>query len=139
MTRESHGGRLRAHKNNEVTIMSVNALYDYKFEPRDKVENFHGMQLLYVYWPDHLLFCAPFALLVRPDMTFRALVDEILKPATAAHPDSAKADFLNAEWLLNDEPFTPKADASLKEQGIDHKSMLTVTTPGLKGMASAGY
>lgn len=119
--------------------MSVNALYDYKFEPKDKVENFHGMQLLYVYWPDHLLFCAPFALLVRPDMTFRALVDEILKPATAAHPDSAKADFLNAEWLLNDEPFTPKADASLKEQGIDHKSMLTVTTPGLKGMANAGY
>ena len=87
----------------------------------------------------HLLFCAPFALLVRPDMTFRALVDEILKPATAAHPDSAKADFLNAEWLLNDEPFTPKAGASLKEQGIDHKSMLTVTTPGLKGMANAGY
>lgn len=119
--------------------MSVNALYDYKFEPKDKVENFHGMQLLYVYWPNHLLFCAPFALLAQPGMTFRALVEEILNPATAAHPDSAKANFLEGEWLLNDEPFTPNPDASLKDQGIDHKSMLTVTTPGLNGMASAGY
>jgi len=119
--------------------MSVNALYDYKFEPKDKVENFNGMQLLYVYWTDHLMFCAPLALSVQPDMTFRALIEEILKPATAAHPDSSKADFLNAEWLLNDEPFTPDADASLIDNGIDHKSMLTVTTPDLKGMAGAGY
>lgn len=119
--------------------MSVNALYDYKFEPRDKVENFNGMQLLYVYWPDHLLFCAPFALLVQPDMTFQALVDDILKPAVAAHPDSAKADFMAAQWQLNGEAFTPDANASLKDQGIDHKSMLTVTTPGLEGMAGVGY
>ena len=119
--------------------MSVNALYDYKFEPKDKVENFNGMQLLYVYWPDHLMFCAPLALSVQPDMTFRALIEEILKPATAARPDSSKADFLNAEWLLNDEPFTPDADASLIDNGIDHKSMLTVTTPDLKGMAGVGY
>lgn len=119
--------------------MSVSALYDYKFEPKDKVENFHGMQLLYVYWPNHLLFCAPFAVLVQPDMTFGALVEEILKPATAAHPDAARANFLSADWLLNDEPFTPDANASLKDNGIDHKSMLTVTTPGLNGMARAGY
>jgi len=119
--------------------MSVNALYDYKFEPKDKVENFHGMQLLYVYWPNHLLFCAPFAVLVQPDMTFGAFVEDILKPAIAAHPDAARANFLGAEWQLNDEPFTPDANASLKDNGIDHKSMLTVTTPGLNGMANAGY
>jgi phenol/toluene 2-monooxygenase (NADH) P4/A4 len=119
--------------------MSVNALYEYKFEAKDKVENFNGMQLLYVYWPDHLMFCAPFALLVQPDMSFRALVDEIIKPATASHPDSAKADFLKAQWLLNDESFTPNAEASLIDNGIDHKSMLTVTTPGLDGMANVGY
>lgn len=119
--------------------MSVNALYDYKFEPKDKVENFNGMQLLYVYWPNHLLFCAPFALLVQPDMSFQALIDDILKPATAAHPDSAEADFMGADWQLNGEAFTPDANASLKDQGIDHKSMLTMTTPGLEGMAGAGY
>ena len=119
--------------------MSVNAVYDYKFEPKDKVENFNGMQLLYVYWLNHLLFCAPFALLVQPDMTFSAFVEDVLKPATAAHPDAAKADFLEAEWLLNDEPFTPNADASLEENGIDHKSMLTMTTRGLDGIAGVGF
>jgi len=119
--------------------MSVNALYDYKFEPKDKVENFNGMQLLYVLWPDHLMFCAPFALLVHPEMSFKALVEDIVKPATASHPESAKADFLNARWLLNDEPFTPDANASLKDNGIDHKSMLTVTTPSLKGIAGTGF
>ncbi|MBC7184712.1 MAG: phenol hydroxylase subunit P4 [Marinobacter sp.] len=119
--------------------MSVNALYDYKFEPKDKVENFNGMQVLYVYWPNHLLFCAPFALLVKPEMTFGAFVEDVLKPATSAHPDAAKADFLNAEWLLNNEAFTPSADLSLKDNGVDHKSMLTVTTPGLNGIANVGY
>ena len=27
----------------------------------------------------------------------------------------------------------------LKDNGIDHKSMLTVTTPGLNGIANVGY
>lgn len=119
--------------------MSVKALYDYKFEPRDKVENFNGMQLLYVYWTSHLKYCSPFAFLVKPDMTFGDFVEEVLNPATAAHPDSAKANFLESEWELNGEPFTPDASATLQESGIDHKSMLTLTTPGLNGMADAGY
>ncbi|MBK1887177.1 MULTISPECIES: phenol hydroxylase subunit P4 [Marinobacter] len=114
--------------------MSVNAISEYHAEPKDRVENFNGMQLLYVYWPKHLMFCAPFALLVAPDMTFGAFVDELLKPAVAGHPDSGKADFLNAQWLLNDEAFTPDPAASLIDNGIDHKSMLTVTTSGLEGI-----
>ncbi|MBU2872647.1 phenol hydroxylase subunit P4 [Marinobacter salexigens] len=114
--------------------MSVNAISEYHAEPKDRVENFNGMQLLYVYWPKHLMFCAPFALLVAPDMTFGAFVDELLKPAAAGHPDSEKADFLNAQWLLNGEAFTPDPAATLIDSGIDHKSMLTVTTPGLEGI-----
>ena len=117
--------------------MSVNALYDYKFEPRDKVENFHGMQLLYLYWPHHLMYCSPFAFLVQPDMTFGAFIEEVIKPAVAAHPEANKASFLDAQWQLNGEPFTPDASASLKDSGIDHKSMLTVTTPELNGIAGS--
>ena len=117
--------------------MSVNALYDYKFEPRDKVENFHGMQLLYLYWPHHLMFCSPFALLVQPDMTFGDFIEEVLKPSVQAHPDSAKARFMEAQWQLNGEPFTPEASATLKDSGIDHKSMLTVITPELNGIAGS--
>ncbi|AZT82485.1 phenol hydroxylase [Marinobacter sp. NP-4(2019)] len=118
--------------------MSVNALYDYKFESRDKVENFHGMQVLYIYWPHHLMFCSPVAVMVSPDMTFGDFLEQVLKPAFASHPDSAKADFVKAEWKLNDEPFTPVMSATMKDSGIDHKSMLTVTTPGLDGISGSG-
>lgn len=114
--------------------MSVRAISEYRAEPRDRVENFNGMQLLYVYWPHHLMYCAPFALLVSPDMTFNAFVEELLKPAVASHPDSEKADFSKAEWRLNEEVFTPDSSATLADNGIDHKSMLTVTTPGLEGI-----
>lgn len=114
--------------------MSVNAISEYRAEPKDRVENFNGMQLLYVYWPHHLMYCSPFAMLVAPDMTFGAFVDEVLKPAVASHPDSEKADFLKAEWLLNGEDFKPDPEATMAASGIDHKSMLTVTTPGLDGI-----
>lgn len=114
--------------------MSVVAISEYHAEPKDRVENFNGMQLLYVYWPHHLMFCAPFALLVAPDMTFSALVNDVIKPATAAHPDAEKADFMASKWLLNGEAFTPNPGTTLAESGIDHKSMLTVTTSGLDGI-----
>lgn len=114
--------------------MSVNAISEYRAEPKDCVENFNGMQLLYVSWPHHLMFCAPFALLVAPDMTFSAFVDEILKPAVNSHPDADKADFFKAEWRLNEESFTPDPAATLIDNGVDHKSMLTVSTPDLEGI-----
>ena len=114
--------------------MSVNAISEYPIEPKDRVEDFNGMQLLYVCWPHHLMFCSPFAMLVAPDMTFGAFVSEMLEPAVVGHPDAVKADFLSAQWLLNGEPFTPDAAATLIDSGVDHKSMLTVTTPGLDGI-----
>lgn len=119
-------------------MMSVNARYEYKFESKDKVENFHGMQVVYIYWPHHLMFCSPFAVLVSPDMTFGDFLEQVLRPAVASHPDSAEADFQNAEWKLNDGPFTPDMSATMMGSGIDHKSMLTVTTPGLDGISGSG-
>ena len=47
--------------------MAVKAISDYTAVPNDLVENFNGMQLLYVHWVNHNMFCAPFALLVSPD------------------------------------------------------------------------
>ena len=49
-------------RDNEETIMAVAAVKPYEFEPADAVGNFHGAQLLYIGWEDHLLFCAPFCL-----------------------------------------------------------------------------
>lgn len=114
--------------------MSIKAISEYPVEHKDRVENFNGMQVVYVLWEQHLMYCSPFALLVAPDMPLAQFFADVVAPAYAGHPDSAKLDLTKAEWQLNDEPFTPNLQASLIDNGIDHKSMLTMTTPGLTGI-----
>ena len=74
---------------------------------------------------------------LEPGTRVAAFIEEVLKPAVEAHPDSARARFLDAHWQLNGEPFTPDPSATLKSSGIDHKSMLTVITPELNGIAGS--
>lgn len=117
--------------------MPVKSIGEYSFRPLDQQENFHGHQLLYVGWDRHLMYCAPFALLVAPAQTFAELIDQVIKPAIAAHPDSAVADLRGATWYLNDQPFQPDFDASLEANGLRHKDMLRFDTPGLNGIAGS--
>lgn len=117
--------------------MTVKAIGEYRFTPRDLEENFHGNRLLYLGWDRHLMFCSPFALLVSPQMTFAELIDQVVMPAIAAHPDAARADLRQATWYLNDAPFTPDFAASLDAQGLRHKDMLRMDTPGLNGLAGS--
>lgn len=114
--------------------MSVQAISEYTAEPRDVLANFNGQQLVYIYWQRHLMFCSPFAFLVSPDMPLGSFFDDILRPAIAAHPDSARVDLTLAQWQLNGQPFIPDPDCGMLDNGIDHKSMLTLTTPGLDGI-----
>lgn len=113
--------------------MAVAALKDYNFEPLDKVENFHGNQLVYINWIDHLMFCAPVAYPLPPEMPFGALVAEILPMTYNAHPDFGKIDWDAVEWKVDHEAIQPNMEASLKDNGVGHKSVITFVTPGLKG------
>lgn len=115
--------------------MSVKSIGDYSFTPKDKVENFHGNMLVYMQWEKHLSFCAPLAFPLPPNMPFGDLVAGVLVPAYAAHPDSENVDFEKGEWLLDNEPFTPDFSKSLQENGLGHKSLIRVKTPGLEGLA----
>lgn len=117
--------------------MTVKSIGEYSFRPLDLQENFHGQQLLYVSWDRHLMYCAPFALLVAPAQTFADLIEQVLRPAIAAHPDSARADLSSAIWYLNDEPFQPDLATSLEANGLRHKDMLRLDTPGLNGIAGS--
>jgi phenol hydroxylase P4 protein len=114
--------------------MSVNAIGEYRATPRDLQANFNGMQMLYVHWEKHLIFCSPFAFLVAPAMTFAEFVEQLLKDAIKTHPDSARVDFNEVVWNLNGERFVPDYASSLEANGIDHKSMLRLNTPGLNGV-----
>jgi phenol/toluene 2-monooxygenase (NADH) P4/A4 len=120
--------------------MSVQAIYEnYSGPIRDKVENYHGNQLVYVGWDEHMMF--PFAATfpLPPQMPFDALLKEVLPPAYGVHPDFAKIEWATAQWRLDGAPFVPDLEKSLAENGIGHKSLLRLATPGLTGIAGTGF
>jgi phenol/toluene 2-monooxygenase (NADH) P4/A4 len=115
--------------------MSVVALSPgYTGEIRDRVENFHGKQLLFIGWEDHLMYCAPMCIPVAPDLPFGALITEIIPGLYAAHPDTAKIDWSSVVWLRSGEAFTPDPAKSLTDNGLGHKALLRFRTPGLDGI-----
>ena len=113
--------------------MSVVALKEYKGEVRDSVDRFHGNQLVYVHWEKHLSFCAPLAFPLPPGMPFGAITSDVVGPIYGLHPDWAKIAWSKANWTLDGKPFTPDPAKSLADNGIGHKSVLRLTTPGLSG------
>jgi len=118
--------------------MPTAAIADYNFPSSDRVENFHGNQLVYVHWLEHLSFCAATAYPLPPEMPFGALVGEVIPGTYGPHPDFEKIEWDRVEWQLDHEPFTPDMEASLGAQGVGHKSLLTFRTPGLNGYKGSG-
>ena len=119
--------------------MAVAAIVpDYTGERLDRVENFHGNQVLYLGWDHHLMFCAPVAIAVPPDTPFSTVIEELIPGAFSLHPEFADIDWDKVEWHLNGQDFTPQADVALIDQGIDHKSIVRFNTPGLDGINGSG-
>jgi phenol hydroxylase P4 protein len=104
---------------------------------RDRLENFHGNQLVYLHWQKHLTFCAAMAFPFPPAMPFAAVTGEVMPKFYGMHPDFAKIDWSKVEWTLDGKPFKPAADKSLAENGIGHKSLIQFRTPGLDGFGGA--
>lgn len=117
--------------------MPVHAMYDYRGTPKDVQENFHGNQLVYVGWDRHLMFCSPVCLSLPPHTPFETLVRELLPAVYASHPDWKRIDWDAVQWCLDGEPFTPDTEAALTDQGIGHKSVLRLRTPGLDGIGGS--
>ena len=113
--------------------MPVQALKPYNIPAADTQDKFHGGQLLYIGWDDHLMFCAPFAYCLPPSTRFSELVEKHLPFSFSRHPDWAKIDFSKVVWLKSGKPFQPDMNKTLAEQGIKHKDALRLQTPGLNG------
>ena len=111
---------------------------EYIGERRDRVENFHGNQVVYVGWDRHLMFCSPVAFALPPETLFSTLVDDVISGVFSQHPDFAEIDWDKVQWHLNGQPFAPERDKSLIEQGVDHKSIIRMNTPGLSGIKGSG-
>ncbi|WP_449432146.1 phenol hydroxylase subunit P4 [Pseudomonas putida] len=115
--------------------MPVTAIGAYEAQPLDRQANFNGLQLVYLCWEKHLMFCAPFTLPLPPSMVFGDFIEQVVKPSISPHPQALQVDFDAVQWRLNGQPFTPVLSASLIDNGIDHKSLLHLVTPGLDGIA----
>lgn len=120
--------------------MAVQAAYeDYTGQVADAVDKFHGNQVVYIGWDGHMMFPFAAAFPLPPDMPFAALVKDLLPSVYAVHPDFASIDWSRASWLLDGEPFAPDPGKSIGANGIGHKSLLRLVTPGLNGIGDIGF
>lgn len=114
--------------------MTVIAKDGYVDLVQDKVDNFHGNQVVYVSWDDHLLFCAAQAFPLPPEMPFKALVFEVIPTVFSWHKEFEQVDWAKAQWNLDGNDFVPDMEKSLAENGVEHKSVIRFKTPGLTGI-----
>ncbi len=117
--------------------MAVKSTKPYVGVPRDRVANFLGNQIVYFSWDHHLLFGASFQLVLPQGMTIRQVIEGPLTALLAPDPDAAKIDWSMATWLKSNKPWVPDLDRSLVENGIVHKELLRLLTPGLNSLGSA--
>lgn len=111
---------------------------NYKGDVKDKAANFGGNQVIYIGWDHHLLFAAPFAYPVSPNMPFKSLIHDVMPTTFSDHPEFSDINWDTAEWVLDGQPFAPQMEKSLVDQNIGHKSSLRFYTPELKGFQNAG-
>ncbi|WP_417227502.1 phenol hydroxylase subunit P4 [Amphritea sp.] len=119
-----------------MPIFSLNP--GYTGETRDRVENFHGNQLVYLSWDEHRMFCSAKTCLLSPTMTFGELIESTLPEAFGQHPEFSQINWNSVEWLLDGESFKPQLEVSLEAQGVGHKSLIRFKTPELLGYKNAG-
>lgn len=110
----------------------------YHGEFKDRVENFHGQQLLNVCWEKHTMFGWPMCIPVAPEMPFGALIDQVLPGIYGSHPDFTRIDWSAAQWSTADGAFVPESGRSIADHGLRHKQQIRFRTPGLDGLNGAG-
>ncbi len=118
--------------------MPVKATSAYAFAPKDSQDKFPA-PLLYIGWDSHKMFCAPFCAPMAPTMRFDELVHNALPGMYGAHPDFARIDWQQVQWLRDGLPFCPAMDQSLADNGLGHKSVLRFRTPGLNGLSGSSF
>ncbi len=119
--------------------MTITTLAPYDFPSSDALERYKGKQLVFVWWERHRMFSRPFVVAVPPATTFGAIVKKQLTDCFSYHPDFAQIDWDKAIWHNGKTEFKPDFDKSLADNGIGHKDLIRLTTPGLDGIAGSGY
>lgn len=112
----------------------------YHGDMKDRVENFHGQQLLGIGWDRHLMYAAPHCIPVPPTLPFGALLSQVLPQLYGGHPEFERIDWAQAQWRkANGERFVPDPAKSVAENGLVHKDVIRFRTPGLEGLYGIGF
>jgi len=111
----------------------------YDFAPRDRVENFHGNQLVHLLWEKHLMFASPITVPLPPPMPFAAVIASCCRLCTGNIPTSPRST--GARWNGNS-----TAQRSLligarrsPRRGSGTSRCCAFRTPGLNGLAGAAF
>lgn len=118
--------------------MPTASIGDYVGVPSDALANFHGNQLVYLCWDKHLMYAAPFAFPVPPDMKVRTLLEENVNGIIKDHPDTPHIQWDKVTWVKEGKPCAIDIDKSFADNGLKHKDFLRFTTPGLNGVKGLG-
>jgi phenol hydroxylase P4 protein len=116
--------------------MSVISVSPYKGVQQDTAEKFPA-PLLYIGWEDHLMFCAPFCVPAPPTMTFGDLITQVLPGVFGEHPDFANINWEQVNWFKSGEFWMPNKNKTLAENGLGHKDVIRMRTPGMKGLSAS--
>ncbi|MGB0747540.1 MAG: phenol hydroxylase subunit P4 [Magnetospiraceae bacterium] len=117
-----------------MPVIAMEPGYGDKVQTRDRVENFHGNNVVYLHWEEHLMFSSALAFPLPPDMPFGAILAEIMPTNYGMHPDFEKIDWSTVRWEIGGKEATPDPEKSLKDNGIGHKTLIRFWTPGLTGV-----
>jgi phenol hydroxylase P4 protein len=109
-------------------------LGDYPMIQRDTVDQFHGKQLLYLCWDNHLMFAAPLCIPVPRTLPFGALIRDVLPELYGEHPEFENIDWKRTQWFNSNKRFIPDVGKSLEHHGLGHKSLIRFRTPALEGI-----
>ena len=91
----------------------------------------------YVAWDEHLMFAAPIGVALTPALPFAALIEDILPQRFGGHPDFARINWTRARWFKGNQPWWPDPTRSLHENGLRHRDVLRLRTPGLHGIGGS--
>ncbi|MGE8541075.1 MAG: phenol hydroxylase subunit P4 [Acinetobacter sp.] len=108
---------------------------NYLGQVRDSQDQFNGHQLLFIEWLGHLSIASPIAVLVKPEMTFQNLIDEVLATSSYVNIDDWKSiDWTKVLWTHFKKPMSVDLNATLEQAGLSHKSIISFETPELTGI-----
>lgn len=107
---------------------------DYPLRQADGAQRYHGNQLVYVHWENHLMYAAPICVPLPPDLPFGALVRDVLAELYGEHPEFESIDWQRTQWFKSGRRFVPDFGKSLEHHGLGHKCLIRFVTPALEGI-----